>query len=172
LTRNENGCCTSQIAYSALYIGALLWFHFIQDQQGLSSKTYAKFINPIAGLFGLITTFWAAIVYLRKASYFRRRHQSKHVVPARLLAICTVCMLIISGLFIYPGAHNLWVMLVYTYGMWMLIQAEVLIFIFYSAFPIRFRPKLVGFVFASRYGHFIGWCHDPRSFYDQCGSSR
>ena len=62
--------------YSVLYIGALIWFHFIQDQQGLSSKTYGKFINPIAGLFGLITTFWAAIVYLRKAHYFRR-HQSK-----------------------------------------------------------------------------------------------
>jgi signal transduction histidine kinase len=58
-------------------------------------------------------------------------------------------MLFISGLFIYPGANHQWVMLAYTYGMWILIQAEVLIYIIYSSFPIRFQPKLVGFVFAS-----------------------
>jgi signal transduction histidine kinase len=134
--------------YSVIYLGALIWFHFIQDQQGLSSRTYGKFINPLAGLFGGITTVWAVIVYLRKAHYYRR-HRSKYLAPARLLAICTLFLLIISGLFIYPGGQHEWVMIVYTYGLWIVIQAEVLIFIIYSAFPISFRPKLVGFVFAS-----------------------
>ena len=134
--------------YCLFFIGLLIWFHFIQNQQGLSSKTYGSFVNPLAGLFGLITTIWALVVFLRKAHYFRKR-KSNNFVPVRLLIVCTVFLLIISGLFVYPGAQHSWVMLTYTYGMWILTQAEVLIFIIYSAFPIRFRPKLVGFVFAS-----------------------
>lgn len=136
------------VVYSVFFIGTLLWFHFLQSQQGLSSKTYGKFVNPLAGLFGLITTIWAAIVFVRKTFYFRRR-QSTAVVPARLLVFCTILMLVVSGLFIYPGAQHTWVMRSYTYGVWISIQAEVLIFIIYSAFPIRFQPKLVGFAFAS-----------------------
>jgi len=80
--------------YSIIYLAALIWFHFIQDQQGLSSRTYGKFINPLAGLFGGITTVWAVIVYLRKANYYRR-HRPKQVAPARLMAICTLFLLII-----------------------------------------------------------------------------
>ena len=130
------------------FIGLIVWFHFIQNQQGLSSKTYGSFVNPLAGLFGMLTAFWAVIVYIRKSLYFKGRKPS-YVLPSKLLAGCTVFMLIISGLFIYPGAQNLWVILTYTYGMWILVQAKVLIFIIYSAFPIRFLPKMVGFVFAS-----------------------
>ena len=130
------------------FIGALLWFHFIQDQQLLSSKTYAGFVNPLAGLFGLVITIWVVIIYIRKIVYFKR-HKSNHVVPARLLAVCRIFILFISFLFIYPGAQNTWVMLTYTYGIWILVQAEVLIFIIYSIFPVPFRPKLVGFLFAS-----------------------
>jgi methyl-accepting chemotaxis protein len=74
--------------------------------------------------------------------------KSIYAVPTGLLAICTAFLILISGLFIYPGAGNLWVMLTYTYGLWIVIQAEVLIFIIYSVFPISFRPKLVGFLFA------------------------
>ncbi len=135
------GCCLS-------FIGLLIWFHFIQNQQGLSSKTYGSFVNPLAGLFGLVTTIWTAIIYIRKGIYFKRR-KSSNVVPVRLLAVSTLFKLVMSGLFVYPGAHHSWVMLTYTYGMWIVVQAEVLIYIIYSAFPIRFRPKLVGFLFAS-----------------------
>ena len=135
------GCCLS-------FIGLLIWFHFIQSQQGLSSKTYGRFVNPLAGLFGLVTTIWTAIIYIRKGMYFKRR-KSSNVVPVRLLAVSTLFKLVMSGLFVYPGAHHSWVMLTYTYGMWIVVQAEVLIYIIYSAFPIRFRPKLVGFLFAS-----------------------
>jgi signal transduction histidine kinase len=135
------GCCL-------FFIGLLIWFHFIQNQEGLSSKTYGSFVNPLAGLFGLIATIWTSIIYLRKGAYFRK-HKSMHVVPVRLLTVSTIFKLLISGLFIYPGAQHYWVMLTYTYGMWILVQAEVLIYIIYSVFPIRFRPKLVGFLFAS-----------------------
>ena len=130
------------------FIGLIVWFHFIQNQQGLSSKTYSGFVNPLAGLFGVLTAIWALIVYIRKSLYFRGRKPS-YVLPSKLLAGCTFFMLLISGLFIYPGAQNLWVILTYTYGIWILVQIKVLIFIIYSAFPIRFLPKMVGFVFAS-----------------------
>ena len=130
------------------FIGLIVWFHFIQNQQGLSSKTYSGFVNPLAGLFGVLTAIWALIVYIRKSLYFKGRKPS-YVLPSKLLAGCTFFMLLISGLFIYPGAQNLWVILTYTYGIWILVQIMVLIFIIYSAFPIRFLPKMVGFVFAS-----------------------
>ncbi len=131
-----------------LFIGLLIWFHFVQDQQGLSSKTYGTFVNPLAGLFGFIMSVWAAIVYVRKSIFFKRQ-KSLSALPARLLTGLTCLMLFISVLFIYPGSRFQWVLLTYTYGIWLIIQAEVLVFIIYSAFPIRFRPKLVGFLFAS-----------------------
>ena len=134
-------------AISAIYISLIIWYHFIRNQGGLSSHTYGQFVNSLAGLYGMLTAIWVVIIYIRKSLYFQQL-KSKSALPSGLLAICTAFTLIISLLFVFPGAANPLVMLIYTYGVWILIQAQVFIFIIYSVFPIRFQDKLIGFTFA------------------------
>jgi signal transduction histidine kinase len=131
-----------------VYLSAITWFHFIRNQEGSSSFTYGKFVNPLAGLFSLVVNIWTLIVFIRKSFYFKKQNSS-YRIPARLLAFCNGFILVISCLFIYPGTSSPIVLPVYIYGVWILIQAQALIFIIYSAFPVRLKTKLVGFSFAS-----------------------
>ena len=132
----------------AAYVLLIFWFHFIRSQEGLSSFTYGKFVNPLAGVFSLLLNGWVFFTFIRKSIYFKKQG-SPNRVPARFLALCTILTILISILFIYPGAATPFVLPVYIYGVWILIQAQVLIFIIYSVFPVRFQDKLVGFTFAS-----------------------
>jgi signal transduction histidine kinase len=130
------------------YLATIFWYHFLKDQTNATSYTYGKFVNPLAGSFGLIVTIFSLVVFLRKSLFFRRMG-SKDKVPARLLALCTAITIALSGLFIYPGISTPFVLPTYIYGLWILIQAQLLIFIIYSHFPVRFELKLVGFTFTS-----------------------
>ena len=132
----------------AAYLGAVLWFHFIQDQTGLSSVTYGPFVNTLAGGFSIINQLWALTVLLRKGAYFRR-HKIASEAPIFLLTMSSLGLLVISVLMIYPGASHTWVMLTYSVGFWLLMEINMVVYTLYSTFPIRFRHKLVGFTFAS-----------------------
>ena len=136
------------LAISIFYILGIFWFHFIQDQTGLSSFTYGKFVNGIAGLYSTLINIWIFIVYLRKSIYFSRI-KSKYLAPAVLLGITIFFIIGIGFLFIYPGISNPYVLPIYIYGAWVLIQIQALIFIIYSVFPIKFQSKLIGFTFCS-----------------------
>ncbi len=135
-------------AIGAVYLGSVGWFHFIQDQTGLSSVTYGPFVNTLAGLFSIINLVWVLLVLLRKSVYFRRNNMASDA-PVLLLAMSSFCLLVISFLVIYPGASHTWVMLTYSVGFWLLMQINMIVYTLYSTFPIRFRDKLVGFTFAS-----------------------
>lgn len=133
---------------SLLYFSSIVWFHFIRDQTGASSATYGNFVNVRAGLFTLSLNAWTAVAFFRKSLFFKRTY-ARYANPAGLLAIAALSTLLISGLFIYPGASNPVVLPIYIYSVWILIQFQVLIFIIYSVFPVRFQTKLLGFTFAS-----------------------
>ena len=131
-----------------IYLSLIIWYHFIKNQNGHTSFTYGSFVNPLAGAFGTLVTLWVLIVFIRKSIFWMRR-KSKEALPVQLLAITTGLTIFISSLFIYPGVENPLVIIIYIYGVWIIVQAKVLIFIIYSTFPIQFQSKLVGFMFAS-----------------------
>ena len=131
-----------------VYMGSVIWFHFIQDQTGLSSATYGPFVNTLAGLFFIINQLWSLLVLLRKSAYCRR-HKVASEAPVLLLAMSSFGLLVIAFLMIYPGGSHTWVMLTYSVGFWLLMEINMVIYTLYSTFPIRFRDKLVGFTFAS-----------------------
>jgi signal transduction histidine kinase len=146
--KERKGVLFVTLAVSIIYLSAIIWFHFIGSQEGHSSYTYGKFVNPLAGSMGLLSTFWAMLVFVRMSIYFKKQ-KSRNAIPAQILSISTGTTIIISSLFIYPGVGNPMVMLIYTYGVWLVIQVQVLVFMIYSVFPIQFQTKLVGFTFAS-----------------------
>jgi signal transduction histidine kinase len=129
------------------FMAAILWFHFLKNQEGMNSHTYGSFVNLLAGIFGFIITSWALLVFLRRGIN-PNRSDSKDIVPSRLLGISTLFTLLISALFIYPGISQPFVLPTYIYGLWLIIQAQIIIFIVYSAFPISIQSKLVGFTFS------------------------
>jgi signal transduction histidine kinase len=131
-----------------LYLASIIWFHFIKDQTGANSFTYGSFVNPRAGLLGFVISLFTIVVLIRKSIYLQKKG-SKDKVPVRLLALCAIITLGLSALFIYPGSSVSFVLPTYIFGLWILIQAQLLIFIIYSAFPVRFESKLIGFSFAS-----------------------
>ncbi len=136
------------LGISIFYILGIFWFHFIQDQTELNSFTYGKFVNGIAGIYSSLINIWIFIVYIRKSIYFSSI-KSKYVTPSVLLGITVFFVIGIGSLFVYPGITNSYVLPIYIYGAWALIQIQALIFIIYSVFPIKFQSKLIGFTFCS-----------------------
>jgi signal transduction histidine kinase len=136
------------VILSLVYFSSIVWYHFLRDQSGASSATYGGFVNVRAGMYTMAMIAWTSVVFFRKARFFKER-KSKNLIPARVLGLAALLTLFTSLLFIYPGTDNPLVLPVYIYSVWIFIQAQVLVFIIYAVFPVRFQTKLVGFTFAS-----------------------
>ena len=131
-----------------VYLGSIVWFHFIKDQTGANSFSYGSFVNPRAGLFGFTLSLFTISVLIRKSVYLHKI-ESKDKVAVKLLALSAIITLVLSALFIYPGSSVPFVLPTYIIGLWILIQSQLIIIIIYSTFPISFESKLIGFSFAS-----------------------
>lgn len=135
------------LVLSLAFFGSIFWFHFIQDQTDLNSFSYGPFVNLLAGLFGFLINLWTLSVFFRKFSVLNKLKSKDQIVPL-LFGTSNLLLLFISFLFIYPGTGESFVLPTYIYGLWLILQGQIIVFIVYSPFPIQLEVKLVGFTFA------------------------
>ncbi len=132
----------------SFYVFGILWYHFLRNQQGANSTNYGAFVNGLSGIVSLLINSWATLVFFRKYLLFRK-HKSQYSTPCFLLGSAQLFIVIISLLFISPGAGHPMVLPLYIYGLWLLLQLQCILFIVYSVFPIPFKTKLLGFTLAT-----------------------
>ena len=131
-----------------LYILTIIWYHFVQDQTGLNSTTYGGFINLLAGIYSLVLNLFITTVHFRKYLYYKK-NAIAFTSPSFILGISQLIFIFISLSFIYPGTGNPLVLPIYIYGFWILLQVQNILFIVYSAFPVPFHFKIIGFTLAT-----------------------
>ncbi|MBK8425667.1 MAG: hypothetical protein IPL27_06635 [Lewinellaceae bacterium] len=132
----------------SFYVFGIFWYHFLRNQEGANSTNYNAFVNVLSGIVTSLINSWATLVFFRKYLLFRK-HKSQYSTPCFLLGSAQLFIVIISLLFISPGAGHPMVLPLYIYGLWLLLQLQCILFIVYSVFPIPFKTKLLGFTLAT-----------------------
>lgn len=142
--------CVIGLAGSWLYYS----YHILTSPKSLGLE-----VSLLFAIWGLLVISWTLVVYLRKALYFRKRHNPKAMTACLLLMVMELFFIAsIAGVLridphslkepviwvdIYsPGRY--WIYFLFT---WLGILGGAMLFIIFSTVPITFQVRLVGFTF-------------------------